>query len=238
MKRIVSFHLIAVIAISIFYLDNIQASLAKDTLTQDSIAAVLTKNVWYDLNYGAYPYTRHEFKRIRTSDSLIWSAYTENPEEVIHTNDTCIIKYKYNYYDPSNNWVLLAKSYRGENWVVIYPTDSVWIRTTGIWDSGFYGYMLSKTKPAAGTKGRSDISTFIDLNATLVYPNPCQSFIKITLKEAVHSIELLNMNGKTLLKEENVDFINSIDLSGISKGIYFIRVTSHNSVYVSKLIKE
>lgn len=73
-----------------------------------------------------------------------------------------------------------------------------------------------------------------------LYPNPATSDLNIRLINVseIKSIEVINTNGKT----ENVqpDKINqtiiNINMSGLSKGLYFVRIVTGNSVITEKLI--
>ena len=70
-----------------------------------------------------------------------------------------------------------------------------------------------------------------------VYPNPTQSKVKIESSEQMKSIELIDLTGKSILKK--MDFLdNSIDLSAVKNGIYFMRITLENNVVVKKITKE
>lgn len=70
-----------------------------------------------------------------------------------------------------------------------------------------------------------------------IYPNPVKDKIKIPLSEA-SQIEILNFQGQVIAcMNENEDHA-SIDLSGFTKGIYFVRVKTDNGVSVLKFIKE
>jgi len=72
----------------------------------------------------------------------------------------------------------------------------------------------------------------------LLYWNPSDGFLNIQLqKEAGVSIELINLTGQTILRENHNGKQFSIDLNGFSKGIYFVKITNraNQSVTVKKL---
>ena len=73
--------------------------------------------------------------------------------------------------------------------------------------------------------------------AFIVYPNPSSGVFRIKLDATVNDakISIINTTGQTMLeKETGNDEI--IDLSGFSKGLYLIRITTKNNIQTEKLI--
>jgi hypothetical protein len=66
-----------------------------------------------------------------------------------------------------------------------------------------------------------------------VYPNPSSGIIHIVENGNVMSIEVLDLTGKS-----QQTYLNSstIDLSGLSVGIYLLKITTEHSVYLKKII--
>lgn len=75
-----------------------------------------------------------------------------------------------------------------------------------------------------------------DIKGFLISPNPADNYISLTLpvENSGYQIEILNMPGKTIVKTENK---NMIDVSLLSKGIYFIKVKGHENFHIQKFIK-
>ncbi len=69
-----------------------------------------------------------------------------------------------------------------------------------------------------------------------VYPNPTSNFIELqsTLNNAI--ITLFAINGKQIIKTRLHD--NRIDISGLQKGVYILKVTKDEKNLVTKIIKE
>ena len=69
-----------------------------------------------------------------------------------------------------------------------------------------------------------------------IYPNPATNSITISSKyESILVIQLIDISGKILYKEENMNIdIKSLDIASLSKGIYFISI---NDVVTKKIIK-
>jgi choice-of-anchor B domain-containing protein len=69
-----------------------------------------------------------------------------------------------------------------------------------------------------------------------LYPNPANNTLFITSKyEAITSISIIDIQGKILYSEENLNNnIKSLDVSSLSKGIYFVKL---NHSLTKKIIK-
>ena len=77
--------------------------------------------------------------------------------------------------------------------------------------------------------------TDLNLDSTLsVYPNPTTDTIHITAKVALSSLALYDVYGKLILKKENNT--NSLDVSRLNSGVYFLEVSSNSEKVVKKLI--
>jgi hypothetical protein len=74
-------------------------------------------------------------------------------------------------------------------------------------------------------------------NLISVYPNPAND--KLTI-ESLHksTIILLNLQGKTILQQQIQQGKTDIDISGLAKGIYILRLNSNEKTEVTRIIKE
>lgn len=72
--------------------------------------------------------------------------------------------------------------------------------------------------------------------AVTIYPNPANEFIHIRSTEKIKNMDCFNYAGQAVdVKVEN----SSVDISSLSKGLYFIRITSENGkTLTQKFIKE
>ena len=77
-----------------------------------------------------------------------------------------------------------------------------------------------------------------DFNSTTatIYPNPAKDVLNINTQETVQKAEVLTILGETVLTVNNAG--NTINVSALNKGIYFLKVTSSNGVSTTKFIKE
>ncbi len=69
-----------------------------------------------------------------------------------------------------------------------------------------------------------------------LYPNPANESVKVSLNKSGSQIELLNAIGKVVYVNSNASQINNIDLSTLSSGVYFVRITAGAEIITKKLI--
>lgn len=79
----------------------------------------------------------------------------------------------------------------------------------------------------AGINNANEIS--VDL-----YPNPTTSVLNIEA-EGVQEVSVIDINGRTVMTEKNV---NAINMSNLANGIYYVRVITNNGVSSQKIVKK
>jgi hypothetical protein len=81
----------------------------------------------------------------------------------------------------------------------------------------------------------------------IIYPNPVQNTIFIRLKDKnlknkLSEIRIVNLNGKTVLKEKrkiSTSGSSSLDISALPAGLYFVQITGNaKQVHTGKFVKE
>jgi len=76
-----------------------------------------------------------------------------------------------------------------------------------------------------------------DFNALEVFPNPTEAIINISMEETNNqfvNIKVYNSIGSIVKNFKNI--LNSIDMSDLNNGTYFIEVSTENSRYFKKVI--
>ena len=70
-----------------------------------------------------------------------------------------------------------------------------------------------------------------------VYPNPSQGMVTIAIEgDSGFEYQVFDIMGKAVLNGESYDHLMTLDLSGFSKGVYFISVITENKRLTQKLI--
>jgi serine protease AprX len=72
-----------------------------------------------------------------------------------------------------------------------------------------------------------------------IYPNPVSNILNFVTQEntVLNQIAILDISGKEIIKSKNVNS-NSIDVSSLQAGVYFVKFTSEDKSTVKKFIKE
>jgi uncharacterized repeat protein (TIGR03803 family) len=74
-------------------------------------------------------------------------------------------------------------------------------------------------------------------NRISIYPNPVKGQLNITAEnEKINSIEIINVTGKVIMQENNPT--KTINVSSLSKGLYFIQVQTEKGIEVKRFTKE
>jgi hypothetical protein len=74
-------------------------------------------------------------------------------------------------------------------------------------------------------------------NSISVYPNPSTNGLTIESPQK-STIEILNIQGQTILQQQIQQGKTNIDMSGLSKGVYILRLNSNDKTAVTKIVKE
>lgn len=67
-----------------------------------------------------------------------------------------------------------------------------------------------------------------------VYPNPAESLVNVTA-EGLKNVELIDMMGRVISRNESSEAMMTIDLSNLTSGIYFLRITTEAGVTTQRL---
>jgi len=69
-----------------------------------------------------------------------------------------------------------------------------------------------------------------------IYPNPASESVLVDVNKSGTKIEILNTIGKVVFTKASSSLKNNLDVSSLSSGVYFIRITEGNSMFTKKLI--
>ncbi len=73
-------------------------------------------------------------------------------------------------------------------------------------------------------------------NVARIYPNPANQVLTVEMHEAANRIELTDLSGKVVRSLDKPAATESIDLSGLSNGVYFIRISLNGKQYAQRLV--
>ena len=79
----------------------------------------------------------------------------------------------------------------------------------------------------------------VESGTLTLYPNPATTSVSVNVTGTHASsitIEIVDLNGKTVYKQNSSDSQFTIDVSSLAQGAYFVRVTSEQQTAVRKLI--
>ncbi|MDA3865848.1 MAG: T9SS type A sorting domain-containing protein [Salinivirgaceae bacterium] len=146
----------------------------------------------------------------------------------------------------NGKWLLLSESdfYISEdncqNWTqgdMENLIPGMWLKTVE-----FVGEDFFIGTQANGIWKNSNIYTNISpINNTTfsLYPNPSSGFITLNNSDnSIQSVEIINMNGQIIFKEQLNSTTSRINVQNLSKGIYIVKIKSDNFVKTEKLIIE
>ena len=87
----------------------------------------------------------------------------------------------------------------------------------------------------------SQLTTYIDFNelskVIKIYPNPATNNISIESPQKAE-IEILSIQGQTILQNQIQQGKTEIDISGLAKGVYILKLSSNDKTEVKRIVKE
>ena len=89
----------------------------------------------------------------------------------------------------------------------------------------------------------SEMTSITELSASNVniYPNPASDNITIDVSSSLstHStLEILNIQGQTILQQQVQQGKTNINISGLAKGVYILKLSSNDKTEVTRFVKE
>lgn len=74
-------------------------------------------------------------------------------------------------------------------------------------------------------------------NVVNVYPNPVNDILNINSDQFISFIEIVDINGRTILHQDILSKAHGLDVSQLSEGIYILRVTQNGTISSVKFAK-
>ncbi len=162
--------------------------------------------------------------------------------------------------DTSSNQALRIESWQNIGFslfakVEIFPTVFIWVpipipilpnivvRSVNYLGNGFDYPLLSFELDSAGDIiGNSfqknpvvnsiDDASSLGLIKSVVYPNPASDKLFFDLQYGTQPVEILDSHGREIFKIQDQQIEKGLDISTLSKGVYFLRMTTPNGQLV------
>jgi len=83
------------------------------------------------------------------------------------------------------------------------------------------------------------VNEISDASAPKIYPNPAKEIVNIRFENLTNGsfdIELMNAFGEVVKSSESTEASANLDVSGLSRGVYYLRLTAGNQTFIEKLI--
>lgn len=114
------------------------------------------------------------------------------------------------------------------------PTSGVYYVGFNCYSAGGHGNLIVDDVKIESTLSMNDF----DISKLNYYPNPVKDILNISFENEISSVAVLNILGQTVLTQEINKNSGSVDMSGLSKGTYLMRVNTYNQVKIIKIIKD
>ena len=144
----------------------------------------------------------------------------------------------FNFYNRGNNW------YSNNPWEIdnVQNPDKIWGICTNQPTLPFFQWQGFDcgTKLLYAENYEEDYTTEQnDKFAFSVFPNPTSSNITIVSEKDFHTIEIVDILGRTVIRQSDIGQSEiAINVSHLSPGMYFVRIMTENSIEVQKFVKK
>jgi hypothetical protein len=215
-----------------YYIEYIQVKLDTDLIAGKTYCAgfyisLANKSIFAIKNFGMY-----------FSNTHVYQAITANLGFTPQIVDT-------NYVTDTLNWVHFEGSFTamgGERYLIIgnfnsdITTDTMTVNPSGHQYTYYYIDDVDVHECPSG-QGMVEYSNENDVSLS---PNPTSSIITITSTNKIKEVNIYNIVGE-LIKNYELRITNgstTIDISTVSKGIYFAEIQTDRGVVRKKIVKE
>jgi hypothetical protein len=96
---------------------------------------------------------------------------------------------------------------------------------------------ISYTISITSNGGMTDIAE-IDQSTVRMYPNPAEDYVTLSGLQGGETLRILNANGRTLITHHATNSQETVPVSSLSKGTYFVRIMKNSTAITLKLIKK
>jgi hypothetical protein len=210
--------------------------------TGDTTAAACNSFKWYRTTYTSSTSTPTEILTNKAGcDSTVTLHLTINPSPTITVSGTSTIT-------AGSSDTLTAKGGVSYTWTSGSTSDTTMISplsTTTYTVTGTDGNGCTNTTTFTVTVTPLGINNLSATDATVLYPNPAFNSLTLSFKmsgtERTAVIEIMDITGKEV-SNKNATISNgkvmTLDISALSQGIYFVKISTNKNSQVVKFIKQ
>ncbi|MEP6684781.1 MAG: T9SS type A sorting domain-containing protein [Parafilimonas sp.] len=120
------------------------------------------------------------------------------------------------------------------------------IITAGYADSGNvdfperFGFVtrLNNDDNAFANSNMNNVSKATSKNVAYIFPNPVKDILHIRNIPAQSSVEIINSNGLSVIRKNNVSYQTDITMAQLLPGIYTVRIVSGETITLLKFLKQ
>jgi hypothetical protein len=170
---------------------------------------------WETYNNGDYVSMSFNLLGVKTADPIKYNIYRDG---IIIDSDVTERSYLDKEYDSTKPHTWLVKA----------------VCLNGIGVSAPVYASMTNCKPDTGegiTENENDTFT--------IFPNPSSNEITISAQSNFNTIQVINFLGQTVISQSNIHSAHqTLDVSNLNAGVYFVRIGSENGSAIQKFVKQ
>ncbi len=169
------------------------------------------------------------------SGNIIYSGNAGSYTGTIVETDFCLGEgcYTFNLYDSGNNGLI---GYYG----ILYQGSATFVNLntneTLLSDNGSEEFS-TKTIDFC-VEGNTTETEIQNVSEISIFPNPTSGMLNIATENKIGKVEIINGLGEIVISRKISDNNANIDMSNLSNGMYFVRISGNNNVQIMKVILE
>lgn len=169
------------------------------------------------------------------------TSYSQSPSDdaniyIQFTNviDTLLSEIHFGPYNQTSIWAELDSTLQVPALTRMVKIKLRSVRHNGSNNDGYYDELYLGLNPWVGISDLNQPASFS------ISPNPTSNYITIqtTDNNRITSAYITNMLGEILIKHNNVNISKTIDISKLTKGIYYCTLSSHKFSATQKFVKQ
>jgi pimeloyl-ACP methyl ester carboxylesterase len=170
-------------------------------------------------------------------DTLAMESSNDNPYLWVHGSSDPLVPISF------AEWINIRADHIGlshQKHIFQGATHCPWYYTLPNWETyldSTVNYITDFLYPRI-TTGLHNNTSFLN-DKISAYPNPFNQTIQLFIEEKVdYKIELLNALGQTVYIGNGLEGQNTLNTAHLIPGVYYLKMTSFNNSFISKLIKQ